>query len=59
VSNRSPWLDDKPAPDVQTLDQRELFDTWVANRNNLLGHVAADEIAKRAYTTFKAQETKK
>jgi hypothetical protein len=59
VSNRSQWLDDKPAPDVQTLDQRELFDTWVANRNNLLGPVAADEIAKRAFTTFKAQETKK
>lgn len=47
--SRSPWLDDKPAPDVRVLSHDELLDVWADNRNNLLGHVASDELTKRLH----------
>jgi hypothetical protein len=53
----SPWLDGKPAPDVTRLADKELLDVWVSNRNNLLGHVAADEFCKRAYAQRQLKET--
>jgi hypothetical protein len=42
-----PWLDDKPAPDVQLLTTLELLRVWTDNRNGMLGRCAADEVCKR------------
>jgi hypothetical protein len=41
------WLRLDPVPDVQTLDDEALLECWTANRNGLLGHVAAEEMMKR------------
>lgn len=53
----SPWLDDKPAPDVKALERDELLDLWAANRNSLIGAMAADEMMRRLNSHRK--ETKK
>jgi hypothetical protein len=57
MSRVSPWLSDKPSPDVTRLTHDELLDVWIANRNSLIGAMAADEMMKRLFTNRK--ETKK
>lgn len=56
MSRPAPWFDSTPAPDVRVLTQDELLDLWAANRNSLLGHVAAEEMMRRLNTARK--ETK-
>jgi len=41
------WLDPKPAPDVRTLTRDELQALWAANRNTLIGIMAAEEAMRR------------
>ena len=43
----SPWLDATPPPDVRTLTERELIETWARNRNGPLGYMCADEGMRR------------
>lgn len=43
----STWLDPTPPPDVRTLTDAELLAAWKANRNGVLGLVAADEGMRR------------
>ena len=47
------WLNDKPPADVTQLDYDALLDHWMANRNSLIGAMAADEMMKRLWTTRK------
>jgi hypothetical protein len=57
VSRTSPWLSDKPTPNVTRLERGELLDLWASNRNSLIGAMAADEMMKRLYTDRKTRET--
>jgi len=41
------WLDPKPAPDVRALTRDELQALWAANRNTLIGIMAAEEAMRR------------
>lgn len=41
------WLDPKAPPDVRRLTDAELLRVWKANRNGVVGLVAADEGMRR------------
>ena len=43
----STWLDPTPPPDVRTLTDAELLRVWKANRNGVVGLVAAEEGMRR------------
>ena len=43
----SAWTDNSPVPDIGALTDAELLEVWRANRNGLLGHLAADEGMRR------------
>lgn len=53
----SPWLDNKPAPDVRVLTLDELLEVWRKHRsgvkgaNTVLGACAADEVCRRVAAT--------
>ena len=49
------WNDNSPVPDVATLTDAELLEVWRANRNGLLGHLAADEGMRRLERRQEAQ----
>lgn len=51
--NAPAWLDNTPPPDVETLSEREVLEIWAANRNNMLGVMAASEVARRRYSQLK------
>jgi hypothetical protein len=53
----SPWFDPECPPDVRTLTRNELRTLWAANRNSLLGTVAAEEYIRRDW--LQQTETKK
>lgn len=41
------WLEAAPTANLRTLSVQELRRRWVANRNNLDGVLAADELMRR------------
>lgn len=43
----SAWTDNSPVPDIGALTDAELLEVWRANRNGLLGHLAAEEGMRR------------
>jgi hypothetical protein len=51
------WCSDTPVPDVTQLTRDDLLNTWVANRANTLGRMAAEELMKREYAERKLKET--
>ena len=41
------WTDNSPVPDIGALTDAELLEVWRANRNGLLGVLAAFEVCRR------------
>ena len=41
------WINSPPQPDVRTLTDAELLRVWKANRNGVVGLVAAEEGMRR------------
>lgn len=50
-----PYYDLPPVNILAERTQDELLDLWAANRNNLSGLLAADEVMRRFYAERKAK----
>ena len=53
-----PYRDPPPVNILADRSQDDLLDIWMANRNNLSGLLAADEVMRRLFAERKAKEQK-
>lgn len=51
-----PYHDPPPVNILAERSQDDLLDLWAANRNNLSGLLAADEVMRRLYAERKLKE---